>query len=490
MNSNAPPTLSLPALARRTMLEHGFEPDVPRAALEEVPSRAAAGLVRAQSDDVQDLRDLWWSSIDNDTSRDLDQVEVVESLPGGRTRVLVAIADVDAYVPQGSAIDRYAEVETTTVYTGVRTFPMLPEALSTDLTSLLEAQDRLAIVIEFVVLPDGQQADERIYRARIRNRAQLTYDTVGAWLDGAAPPPLKVAASSNLQTQLRLQDEVAQRLRTERQRQGALNIETAEARPIIVGDHVVGLVEHARSRATDLIENFMVASNGVVARALESWPVSSIRRVVRTPERWSRIVSIAAGVGEVLPETPDPKALNSFLLRRQQADPTHFADLSLSVIKLLGPGEYALERVGEDIGGHFALAVDDYTHSTAPNRRYADLVTQRIVKAHLASAPPPYDDVRLAEIAKACTFKEDAARKVEREMGKRLAASAAVHRIGDAFDAVVTGVTPRGTFVRVLRPRLEGLLVHGADGRDVGDALRVRLLRADVDKGFIDFGAV
>ena len=467
------------------MLEHGFEPEFPPAAAQQLAQLAAHPPQVATSAAVRDLRDLPWTSIDNDTSRDLDQIEVAERLPAGGTRVRVGIADVDAFVPKDSAIDQHASKETTTVYTGVRNFAMLPEQLSNGLSSLLEGADKLSVVIEFVVGADGRVSADAAYRAIVRNKAQLTYDAVGAWLEGRGAAPDKVAASPELQSQLRLQDEVAQALMNERYRRGALNIETIETRPIMLNQQVVGVAKQEKNRATELIEDFMIAANGTVARLLLQ--VSSIRRVVKTPERWHRIVELAARFGEALPAVADSGALNQFLMKRKAADPDHFADLSLAVIKLMGPGEYVLERRGDPEQGHFGLAVEDYTHSTAPNRRFSDLVSQRLVKAVLAKQPAPYSDEELAAIAANCTAKEDAARKVEREMSKRIAAVAMSGRIGETFDAIVTGVTPHGTFVRVLQPLVEGLLAHGQQGADVGDRVRVKLLSTDVQRGYIDF---
>ncbi len=467
------------------MLENGFEPDFPPPVQQQLSDLGAHPPEVAPNENIRDLRHLLWSSIDNDTSRDLDQIEVAERLPTGETKVLVGIADVDTFAAKGSAIDQHAAKETTTVYTGVRNFPMLPEQLSTGTSSLLEGADKLSIVIEFVVAADGCVKSGSVYRAIVRNKAQLTYDAVGAWLEGKGAPPDKVAASAELESQLHLQDEIAQALKNERHRHGALNIETTEVRPVLLNQQVVGVVKQQKNRATELIEDFMIAANGMVARMLLQ--VSSIRRVVKTPERWNRIVELAAQRGEHLPAAPDSKALNEFLMKRKAADPDHFADLSLAVIKLMGPGEYVLERPGDPEPGHFGLAVQDYTHSTAPNRRFADLVTQRLLKAFLGTEPAPYPDDELAAIAANCTSKEDAARKVEREMAKRIAAVVMANRIGETFDAIVTGVTPHGTFVRVLQPHVEGLLAHGHQGVDVGDKLRVKLVSTDVQRGYIDF---
>ena len=478
------PHVDLQAAAKQIMLENGFEPDFPAAVAPQLAELKAHPPQVAPGGDIRDLRQLLWSSIDNDTSRDLDQIEVAERLPAGGIKVLVGIADVDIFVPERSPIDQHAAKETTTVYTGIRNFPMLPEELSTGASSLLENQDRLAVMIEFIVDLDGGVSSSNVYRAVVRNQAQLAYDPVGAWLENKGAAPAKVAASTELQAQLRLQDEAAQALRNQRYRQGALNIETSEVHPVVLNQQVVDVVKQEKNRATELIEDFMIAANGVVARALEE--VSSLRRVVKTPERWDRIVQLAAAQNEKLPVQPDSKALNDFLIRRKAADPDHFADLSLAVIKLIGPGEYVLERPGDPEQGHFGLAVQDYTHSTAPNRRFADIVTQRLIKTHLAGMPAPYSDDELAAIASNCTLKEDAARKVEREMSKRLAAVAMSSKIGETFDAIVTGVTPRGTFVRVMKPHIEGLLLQ-SQGVDVGDKLRVKLTRTDVQRGYIDF---
>jgi len=470
------------------MRQRGFEPDFPAAVQQQLADLRAHPPQVASGKDVRDLRDLLWSSIDNDTSRDLDQIEVADSQPNGDVKVMVGIADVDAFVPKLTAIDQHAARETTTVYAGVRNFPMLPEELSTGKTSLLENQDCLSVVIEFVVDSTGHVTSSNVYRALVRNHAQLQYNSVGAWLEGAGAAPAKVAASSDLQTQLRLQDEVAQKLKNQRFENGALSLQTDELHPLILNDQVVDMQKQQKNHATELIEDFMIAANGVVARMLEK--VSSLRRIVKQPERWDRIVQLAATHSDKLPPDPDSKALNDFLLKRKAADPDHFADLSLAVIKLIGPGEYVLERAGEPSQGHFGLAVQDYTHSTAPNRRFPDMVTQRLIKAVLASLPNPYSDDELTAIAAHCTEREDASRKVEREMAKRLAAVALQNRIGATFDAIITGVTPKGTFVRALQPHVDGLLAQGAQGLDVGDKLRVKLTRTDVQHGFIDFARV
>jgi len=477
--------VDLQSIAREVMLNHGFDPDFPPAVQQQVASLRQKPALPSPGRDIRDLRSMLWSSIDNDTSRDLDQIEVAEQLPNGDVKILIGIADVDADVPQASPIDQHASSQATTVYTGVRNFSMIPETLSTGLTSLLENQDNAAVVTEFVVSCEGDVKSNDLYRALVHNRAQLTYSGVGGWLEGTAPAPPKVAASSDLQAQIKLQNTVAQVLRQQRYQHGALNIETIEVRPVVINDRIADVVRQEKNRATELIEDFMIAANEVVARALAA--ESSIRRVVKTPERWERMVALAAAQGGNLPPQPDSKALNDFLMQRKAADPTHFADLSLAVIKLMGPGEYILERPGDPDVGHFGLAVQDYTHSTAPNRRFADLVTQRLVKSLLKKSSNPYSDSELDDIAKNCTAREDAARKVEREMTKRTSAIAMSNRIGETFDAIVTGANTKGTFVRVLKPHVEGMLVQGQQGLDVGDSLQVKLLRTDVQKGYIDF---
>jgi VacB/RNase II family 3'-5' exoribonuclease len=484
MNQTA--SVDLRAVAEQVVRARGFDPRFPVEVQQQVSLLQRQPPAVASGGNVRDLRSLLWSSIDNDDSRDLDQIEVAEQITGGATRVLVAIADVDSFVPKGSPIDVHAARETTTVYTGVRVFPMLPEPLSTGITSLLEAADKLSMVVEYTVDSDGQIQSSDVYRAVVRNKAQLAYSAVGGWLQGGAAPA-KVESSAELQAQLKLQDGVAQKLRAQRFRHGALNIESTEVRPIMSGDQIVGIADQQKNRASNLIEELMIAANEAMARMLKAKKVSSIRRVVKTPERWDRIVELAAQHGGHLPAQPDPKALNDFLTQRKAADPDHFADVSLIVVKLMGPGEYILERPGDAETGHFGLAIQDYTHSTAPNRRFADVVTQRLVKSVLSGAATPYGDDELTTIAQNCTTKQDAARKVERDMSKRVAAVALKNSIGKTFDAIVTGATPRGTFVRVLKPHVEGMLVSGQKGVDVGDRLRVRLVNTDPQRGYIDF---
>ena len=474
---------NLAAAARQEMIERGFQPDFPP----EV-TRQAESLQVEPDGSLRDLTGLLWSSVDNDDSRDLDQVEWAERVADG-IRVLVGIADVDSAVTRGTPIDTYAAGQTTTVYAGVHIFPMLPEKLSTDLTSLAENGVRAGIVIEMTVGADGSIQANSVYCALLRNRAQLTYSGVGAWLEGTGAAPDKVAASAELAAQVKLQDEAAQALREARHRLGALTFERTEAQAVMRDGQVHDITARTSNRAAHLIEDFMIAANEVMARTLRAAGVSSIRRVVKDPERWPRIMELASHCGDRLPPQADPAALSAFLMRRRQADPVHYADLSLSVLKLMGPGQYAVMRPGDAELGHFGLAAHDYTHSTAPNRRFADLVTQRLLKG-LAAGRRPYTDEELEVIARNCTLKEDAARKVERDMAKRVAAVALRNRIGQTFSAVVTGVTPKGVFVRAVETPVDGRLMHGEEGLDVGDRLHVRLLSTDPQRGFIDFGRV
>ncbi|HWZ32246.1 MAG TPA: RNB domain-containing ribonuclease [Bryobacteraceae bacterium] len=473
--------MSLLDAARQEMIDRGFDPDFPPG----VEQQIAAIRARPIPDTGHDFRTLLWSSIDNDTSRDLDQIEVAERVKDG-IRVRVGVADVSGSVEKGSPIDRHAANQTTTVYTGVKNFSMLPDELSTDLTSLNENQDRAAVVVEYIVAPDGSMGSPSIYRALVRNHAQLAYNGVGPWLEGKAAVPEKVAASPELQAQLKLQDEAAQALCEARHRVGALDFDRIEAEAIVSNGDVKEIRARKRNRATQLIEDFMIAANEVMAQTLSKAGVSSIRRIVKDPERWPRIVSLASGYGYKLPSEPDSAALNGFLKKMRDSDSVHYADISLAVIKLMGPGEYVMSPAGQPPPGHFALAVHDYTHSTAPNRRFADLVTQRLIKCVLDKGPTPYSNGELDSIALNCTQKEDAARKVERMMGKRLAAVALAHRIGETFHGVVTGVTPSGTFVRVTNPPAEGILIQ-PHGVDVGDEIRVKLLSTDPRRGYIDF---
>jgi VacB/RNase II family 3'-5' exoribonuclease len=473
----------LKRIAHRAMLEYGLLPDFSADAVAQASSITQPA-VDATS---RDLRGLLWASIDNDDSQDLDQLSVAEPLAGGAVKILVAIADVDATVKIGSPIDGHARANTTSVYTAAQIFPMLPERLSTNLTSLADGQERVSLVIEMTIDADGAVTGSDIYRAQVRNRAKLAYNSVAAWLDGKAAAPAPVAAVPGMEQQIRIQDQVAQALKRVRREHGALTLETIEARAVFDRGTLTDLRADERDRAKDLIEDFMVAANGVTARFLESKGFPSLRRILRTPERWNRIAALALDLGERLPTRPDAMALNVFLAKRREADPLRFPDLSLCVVKLLGKGEYALKRPGQDTPGHFGLAVTDYTHSTAPNRRFPDLITHRLVKAALEGAKLPYALDELDSLARHCTEQQGNADKVERSVRKSAAALLLARRIGQHFDAIVTGASDKGTWVRIPDPVAEGRVIRGFEGLDVGDRVRVELVHTDAARGFIDF---
>jgi exoribonuclease-2 len=466
------------------MIERGLQPDFS----DDVEKQLATidGPARENDTSIRDMRDLLWCSIDNDDSRDLDQLTVAEDLGGGNVRAIVAVADVDALVKKGTPIDEHARHNTTSVYTASRIFPMLPEKLSTDLTSLNEDEERIAVVIDMTVAADGTVTKGEIYRGLVHNKAKLAYNAVAAWLDGGAMPE-KIGKFKGLAENLKMQDSIADKMRELRHEHGALDLETIEARPVVKDGQVVDLRQEKRNNARMLIEDFMIAANGATARFLQEHKVPSIRRVVRSPERWDRIEAIAAEVGDSLPPDPDAVALQEFLVRRRKADPMRFPDLSLAIVKAMGAGEYVVEMPGQEAIGHFGLAVRDYSHSTAPNRRYPDLITHRLLKAALHGSNTPYARGELEELAEHCTKQEDAANKVERRVRKSAAACLLQSRIGDRFDGIVTGAGPKGTWARVFHPPVEGKIVHGFDGLDIGERVHLKLISVDVDAGFIDF---
>ena len=483
---------NLHQIAAGAMRSRGLLPTFTPEALQEAGAARQPALKNDR--DIRDLRHLSWFSIDNDDTRDLDQLSVAELLPGGAVRLQVAVADVDALVAAGGAVDGHAAINTTSVYTAAGVFPMLPEALSTDRTSLHEGQDRLAVVVEMQVEADGTVSSATVYRAAVLNHAKLTYDAVSAWLDGLAPPPAHIGKVPGLEAQVRLHDTLAGQLRQWRQARGALNVSTVSARPVFDPQgQLVDLRADTKNRAKDLIADLMIATNGATARLLVDKGFPSLRRFLQSPRRWDRIAALAIGHGVQLPAAPDALALDRFLNARRLADPAGFADLSLAVVKLLGSGEYAAAPAaanganGASGLGHFGLAVNDYAHSTAPNRRFPDLVTQRLLKAAIAAEAPPYSAEQLAQIAQHCTLQEDNASKVERQVLKAAGAYLLHGRIGAEFDALVTGAAPKGTFVRINSPMLEGRVVRGFEGLDVGDKLRVRLVAVDAEKSFIDF---
>jgi ribonuclease R len=484
-NNHIPHQAILKTIAWREMLKRGFLPDFSASALAELDKIQAPAQMPGGS--VRDLRELLWCSIDNDDSLDLDQLTAAEALPGDRVKILVAIADVDSLVRRGSAIDDHSLHNTTSIYTAAAIFPMLPEKLSTNLTSLNNGVDRMANVVEIVIQADGTPLESTIYSALVRSQAKLAYNSVAAWLEGSGPIPDALAAVAGLDESLRLQDKIAQSMQTLRHVHGALSLETIESKPVFDGDIITGLEPEEKNRAKAIIEDFMIAANSASVQFLSSKYFPSIRRVVRVPKRWDRIVEIAREHGTSLPETPDSPALEVFLTQQKAVDPQSFPDLSLSIIKLLGPGEYVAEAPETTPAGHFGLAVRDYTHSTAPNRRYPDLVTQRLLKSALKGEQSPYTIDELQALAVHFTQKEDDANKVERQVGKSAAALLLSHRIGETFDAIVTGAADKGTWVRLLSIPVEGKLMKGFEGLDVGHRLRVQLMSVDVDMGFIDF---
>ena len=481
----------LQSVAHKAMLEHDLLPGFSAEALAELEElQIPTGTNDIPNEahlDIRDMRDLLWASIDNDDSRDLDQLTVAAIIPGGKVKVMVAIADVDSLVKEGSAIDEHARHNTTSVYTAAMIFPMLPEIISTDLTSLNPNEERLALVVEMEIDTEGSLMSSAVYRARVRNHAKLAYNSIAAWLDGNGPIPDAVAAVPGLDENLRIQNKVTQSMKRLRHVHGALSLETIEAKPVFDNDQIRSLEVEEKNCAKEIIENLMIAANGVTARYLSTSGFPSIRRVVRIPKRWDRIVEIAGEYKFNLPEVPDSKALDDFLIKQKAADPVRFPDLSLTVIKLLGSGEYIAELPDGDISGHFGLAVKDYAHSTAPNRRYPDLLTQRLLKAALEGKPIPYSKDELDVLATHCTEAEDSVKKVERRVEKSAAALLLESRIGEKFDAIVTGASEKGTWVRLLKMPVEGKLVKGYEGMDVGNRLRVQLIDTDVEQGYIDF---
>lgn len=481
MNHQHPADM-LAEIARQAMIDKGLEPDYPPDALQQLATIKGP----AQENGLRDMRDLPWCSIDNDDSLDLDQLTWAEQKQGA-TRVLVAVADVDAVVKKDTPIDGHAHTNTTSVYTAAKIFAMLPEKLSTGLTSLNQDEDRVAMIMDMMVTADGEVQESEVYRALVRNQAKLAYNSVAAWLDGKAEMPPRIKEVKGLEETLRLQDKIADEMRERRHELGALDLETIEAKAIFADGKVVELRQDVRNNARMLIEDFMIAANGVTARFLDKKGFSSIRRVVRSPERWDRIEKIASDLGDKLPADPDAAALEAFLRRRKKLDPMRFPDLSLAVVKAMGAGEYVLEKPGEQPIGHFGLAVKDYAHSTAPNRRYPDVITHRLLKAALANAKSPYTDDELNALADHCTKQEDAANKVERQVRKSAAASLLETHIGERFDAIVTGASEKGTWVRIFHPPVEGKVVHGEQGLDIGEKTRVKLVSVNVERGFIDF---
>jgi len=480
-------TVDLTELAKRSMIERELSPDFSPDAIKQTEQLPNSIQINLSS--IKDLRNLQWFSLDNDNSRDLDQLTYAETR-GENYTIYIAVADVDSLVKKGSPIDRHAEQNMTSVYTPTIIFPMLPEKLSTNLTSLNENVDRLAMVVQVNVEANGSLGEYKLYPAAVHNHAKLAYNGVSAWLDKTGPIPPRIANVLGMEEQVRLQDKIAHALKHYRHQRGALTLQTIEAHPIIQNNEIVDIIPDVKNRGRDLIEDFMIAANTSTALFLKDHRLPSLRRVVRIPKRWDRIIEIAREYGEILPPEPDARALELFLNKRRSADPLHFPDLSLTIIKLLGNGEYVVEYPGDDPLGHFGLALKDYTHSTAPNRRFPDLITQRMIRSVEDNTAPPYAPEELEKLALACTKKEDAAEKVERKMKKSAAIVLLSSKINQTFDGLVTGSGPKGTWVRIIHPPVEGKVVRGFDRLDVGDQIKVKLIHVDLEKGFIDFARI
>lgn len=476
-------TYDLEKIARRVMLEKGLLPDFSDEAIAETEALQGP----AKDPKAQDLTQLPWCSIDNDDSRDLDQLSHAETLPNGNLCLWVAVADVDALVKKGSALDQYAQTNTTSVYTPAKIFSMLPEKLSTNLTSLNEGEDRLAMVVKMELSSDMTIVKGEIFPALVHNYAQLNYNELGAWLEKKGPFPAKIASVPGLEKALYLQHAATQKLKEKRHEMGSLTLASTDIEAKVKDDKVdVHLPIH--NDANELIEHLMISANNTMAQQFRAGKVASLRRVVRTPKYWERIREVAVAFGEFLPETPDSLALDHFLVKRKAADPENFPDLSLTIIKLLGRGEYVVETGGDTPIGHFGLALREYTHSTAPNRRYPDLIAQRQFKAFFKGEKSPYTLSELQQLAEHCTNQEDAANKVERHMMKSAAALLLLNRRGDSFKGVITGVNEKGTWVRIFNPPAEGRVIRGVSAKtQVGDHVTVRLVSVDVPKGYIDF---
>lgn len=487
MTKNFEMDVDLTELAKKALLERNFLIDFSAEEQNEVNKAPSTPPIKPST---RDARKLLWFSVDNDDSKDLDQLTYAEELSSGRFKIYIAVAEVDHLVPKNSILDRHAGQNTVSIYTPTKVFPMLPLGFSTNLTSLNESVDRAANVVEVEVNSDGSLGGYQIYPALVYNYAKLAYKSVSDWLDGNGAMPASIAKVPGMEEQVRLQDKIAHYLKKYRHENGALTLDTVETETILNNQQIVDIKAALKNRGRDLIEDFMIAANTSTARYLKSRELPSFRRIVRTPKRWDRIVEIAREKGESLPDEPDSKALDLFLTRQRLKDPAHFPDLSLTVIKLLGNGEYIVESVSDAPVGHFGLALKDYTHSTAPNRRYPDLITQRILNAAIKEISSPYELNELIKLAQHCTEREDEAEKVERKMRKSAAIVLLSSKFDETFDAIVTGASNKGTWVRIFHPPAEGKLVQGYQNKDVGDRLQVKLVSLDIEKGFIDFAKV
>lgn len=477
----------LAQLANQIMRERGLQPEFSKDELQQLsqinnPAPLPSNFV--------DLRSLLWCSIDNDDSRDLDQLTYAEKGSDTKITLWVAIADVDALVKKDTPIDVHARINTTSVYTPAKIFTMLPEKLSTNLTSLNENEERVTMVVKFQINQTGDILNSSIFQALVHNYAKLTYDAIGGWLEGRNPISDNAKKVPGLENALKTQHEAAQILRKRRHEAGSLTLESSEAEVKVTNNNQIVIQLSRHNFAHQLIEEFMIATNRIMAQRFNEAKISSLRRVVRIPKYWDRIVEIANGFGEDLPQNPDSKALDAFLIKRQKADPVSFPDLSLTVIKLLGRGEYIVENDKESPVGHFALALSDYTHSTAPNRRFPDLISQRQYKAFLQGEKTPYALEELQRLATHCTQQEDAAMKVERQVNKSAAAAFLSSQIGTIFKGIITGASEKGTWVRIFQPAVEGKIIRGYERLNIGDKVSVQLKYVDIPKGFIDFALV
>ncbi len=479
--------IDLHQIARTAITQYGFDFVAAKPVLDEINALDPRKLLDNDQGGVKDLRELLWSSIDNTESLDLDQLEYCERGANGEIIVKIAIADVDLFVPKNSQTDIYAALNGTAVYTGIDVFPLLPTRLSTELTSLLPDADHNVLVIEFSVFPGGEITTGAVYRAFIRNKAKLIYEEIGDWIEGKTGVPALVERVPGLKEQLELQDEAAERLSKFRIGQGTLEFGTIEAKPVIREEKIIALIIKEKNRARSIIENFMIAANVTMSQFLKNAGLPMIQRVVRVPKNWPGIMKIAAAYDETLPLQPDAKTLAQFLHKRKIADPEMFPDLSLTIVKLLGPGEYVMLEPQADSVGHFGLAVMDYIHGTAPNRRYVDIIIQRLLKSVLDKQPCPYTQNELINCASRCTDRDSAAKKVERFMRKAAAAVLLSGRIGESFDAIVTGVSEKGTYARIVTPPAEGRVMRGEKGLFVGQKVKVRLIGMNPYQGQIDF---
>jgi VacB/RNase II family 3'-5' exoribonuclease len=474
---------NLELLAKQVMIQKGLEPEFSKEALQQLQTIHTPASIPKR---MEDLRSLPWCSIDNENSLDLDQLTFAKE-ENGTTTLFIAIADVDALVPANSAIDLHAQINATSVYTPAKLFPMLPEKLSFHLTSFVEEEDRLSLTIKINIDKRGKMEEFSLFPAIVRNPAKLSFEAVGAWLEGKATIPEKIKKVSGLEQSLLCQHKASQLLQARRHSLGALTLFPSEMEAKITQDKKIVLLSPIHNDAHQLIESFMIAANFAITNYLKNSHIPRLCRIVQKPKRWERIVQIAASFDFLLPQEPEGKALEEFLLLRKSKDPSTFQDLSLVIVKLLGRGENVVCEPNNPDQGHFGLALSAYTHSTAPNRRFVDLISLRQCKAHLKATSNPYSFKQLQQLASHCTQQEDAALKVERQMNKAVAALFLSPMIGASFEGIVTGASEKGTWARIFSPPVEGRIIRGFEKLDVGDRVVVQLESVDVPKGYINF---